>query len=211
MGDQPVAQSDLGLPDAERADRSDEMTEWSDAEIVAACLEEDERAWRVLLDRYSRLIYTIPLRFGFSKSVADEIFQEVCLALLEGQDALREHDRIRAWFVTVTRRTCIRRIRQRKRAQFVDLEDHAEETAVDEAVEEDLVRIEEQYLIHRALEGLPSRCRRLLKALFFTVPTPSYEEIADQFDMPVGSVGPTRARCLEKLRRKVEALRRRGE
>jgi RNA polymerase sigma factor (sigma-70 family) len=191
------------------ATSGDPMAVWNDANLLQACLAGDEQAWAVLLERYSRLIYTIPLRFGFSRVVADEIFQEVCLALLEDQESLRDYQRVRAWLVTVTRRACIRRLQQGKKVQFVDLLEYVE-SAAEGAVEDDLIVLEEEYLVHRALESLPPRCQRLLRALFFESPPRSYEAIAEDIGIPIGSIGPTRARCLERLHQEVTSLERKG-
>jgi RNA polymerase sigma factor (sigma-70 family) len=181
------------------------MVEWDDAALMQACMAGDEDAWTLLLERYGRLIYTIPLRFGFSRSVADEVFQDVCLTLLESQDNLRDYRRIRAWLVTVTRRACIRRLRQRDREQFSELPESMGDTAED-TVESDLVAIEEEYLVHRALERLSPLCQQLIRGLFFESPPRSYEAIALALNIPVGSIGPTRIRCLEKLRKEIARL-----
>lgn len=169
-----------------------------DEQLVAACLAGDEEAWVALLDRYSRLIYTVPLRFGFPATVAEEIFQEVCLTLLEKLTTLRERRRFSTWLVTVTRRACLQRLRYQKEVQALEL---LEETvSAPDTPEAALLLIEEQAIIHRALAKLDGRCQHLVRALFFDTASPSYAEIANTLQIPEGSIGPTRARCLEKLR-----------
>lgn len=180
----------------------------SDEELIQACLEGDEQAWELLVQRYARLIYTIPLRFGFSQAVADEIFQEVCLTLLEKLDTLRDHTRLDSWLMTVTRRACIRR--WRRKVEFVELEPHHMGAETANLPEDDLIWREEQLLVREALSRLNQRCRELLTALFFQDPPPTYQEIADRLGLPVGSIGPTRIRCLEKLRRVFLMLEQRG-
>lgn len=197
----------MGSPNAEGAVANPLMAEWDDATLMQACMAGDEQAWAILLERYSRLIYTIPLRFGLPRSVADEVFQDVCLALLEGQDNLRDYRRIRAWLVTVTRRACIRRLRQRDREQVAELPEGTGDTA-ENAVESSLIAIEEEYLVHQALERLSPLCRQVIRGLFFESPPRSYDAIAKALNIPVGSVGPTRIRCLEKLRREIVNLER---
>lgn len=179
------------------------LSSLGDAELVAACLSGDEQAWMILIDRYSPLIYTIPLRFGLPKVIADEVFQETCLILLEKLDTLREKDQISSWIMTVARRACIQRWR-RKHIQTVTLQDT--DPLPDMALEEELVRLEQQYLVHLALAKLPPRCQHLLKALFFTDPPLSYEEIATELSVSTGSIGPTRTRCLEKLKQEMGLL-----
>jgi RNA polymerase sigma factor (sigma-70 family) len=174
-------------------------TKSTDKALIDACLQGEEQAWSALIVRYSRLIYSIPIRFGFSQTIADEIFQETCLALLEGLHNLQNHDRLSSWIMTVSRRSCIRRMRQKSEVEM----DEDWETAVpanEPPLESSLILLEQENLIYRALENLEPRCQKLLTALFLTEPAPSYEEIAQQFDIPIGSIGPYRARCLKKLR-----------
>jgi RNA polymerase sigma factor (sigma-70 family) len=183
------------------------MTEWDDADLIEACLAGDDRAWKILIERYSRLIYTIPLRLGFSRIVADEIFQETCVILLEKLDTLRDRSRLSSWLVTVTRRGCIQRWRQKEPIQ-VDLTEVAE--SVKGTPESELLRLEELHQVQLAFERLPLRCQRLLRALFIEDPPRSYEAVATKLDIPLGSVGPTRGRCLEKLRLELAKLESQG-
>lgn len=175
---------------------------WDDVDLIGACLEGNEQAWTILIERYGRLIYTIPLRFGLSKPVADEIFQETCLILLEKLDTLRDRQRIGSWLVTVTRRACIQRWR-RKAADLVEL---PESHKAPDDIENQVLRVEQQYLVQRALENLNPRCQHLLKWLFFDASSPSYDDIAEKLDIPKGSIGPTRSRCLDKLRQEIVKL-----
>jgi len=179
------------------------MIEWSDADLIEACLAGDERAWKVLVERYSRLIYTIPMRMGCSQIVAEEVFQETCVTLLEKLDTLRDHNRLSSWLMTVTRRACIHRWRQKELTQ-VELTDAA--GPVEGTPETKLLRLEEQHRVQLAFERLSQRCRRLLRALFVADPPRPYKAIAEELDMPLGSIGPTRRRCLEKLRQKYTRL-----
>jgi RNA polymerase sigma factor (sigma-70 family) len=200
------SQSDKSTPIAEETLSIADLSAWNDADLIEACLADNEQAWTVLIERYSRLIYTIPLRFGLPKPVADEIFQETCLILLEKLDTLRDRRRIGSWLVTISRRACIQRWR-RKPIQTIGPPVSNNEV---HNTEDELLRIEQQHLVHRALENLEPRCQRLLKSLFFKVPSPSYEAIAESMKIPKGSIGPTRARCLEKLRRQIIKLEQDG-
>jgi RNA polymerase sigma factor (sigma-70 family) len=191
--------NNLGVTE-ESATRTE--SSWDDGDLIGACLGGDEQAWTILIERYSRLIYTIPLRFGLSKPVADEIFQETCLILLEKLDTLRDHQRIASWLVTVTRRACIQRWR-RKAVQTVEL--HESNKASDD-IENEVLRVEQHHLVQSALENLKPRCQRLLKWLFFDIPSPSYDVIAEELNIPKGSIGPTRSRCLDKLRHEIIKL-----
>jgi RNA polymerase sigma factor (sigma-70 family) len=172
---------------------------YPDRKLVEACLDGDETAWVSLIQRYRRLIYTIPLRFGMPVAAAEEVFQEVCLILLQNLHTIRDHTRLSSWLVTVTRRICIEHWR---RGPLLDdiaaLGEHIDEHYSD--LEENLLSLERRHTLQRALEQLDERCRRLLDALFLCEDPPSYAEIAREMEMTEGSVGPTRARCLDKLR-----------
>ncbi len=183
------------------------MSQWPDVEdalLVEACLNGQEAAWEALLERYSRLVYTIILRFGFSTPVADEIFQEICLILLQKLDTLTDRQRLRTWLVTVTRRACLQYLRQKEWTTSIDSPEAAQLT--DEPLEMQLILIEEQSLVHKALTSLDERCRYLLEALFFATTQISYESLAADLAIPIGSVGPNRTRCLEKLRGEILRL-----
>jgi len=179
-------------------------TLWTDPALIQACLEGNEFAWETLIERYSRLIYTIPLRFGMPKAAADEVFQETCLILLEKLGTLKDQQRLSAWLVTVTRRACIQRWRSQANVQLVELDEQA--IAKESSLEDGLLHIEEQYQVHQALQQIDPRCQKLLHILFFEKTQRSYEEIAAALDMQVGSIGPTRVRCLDKLRRQLDDL-----
>ncbi len=180
------------------------LAEWSDARLIAACLAGDEQAWKTLIERYSRLIYTIPLRFGFTKGVADEIFQETCLVLLEKLDTLQDRERLHPWLVTVTRRACIHHMRRTGKVETVALVETDKPT--EGTLEGQVLRMEEERRVQEALEKLDPRCRTLIQELFFRDPPLTYEALAAELEMSLGSVGPTRARCLEKMRRKIVEL-----
>ena len=180
------------------------MPEWNDADLIEACLDGDEHAWRTLLERYNRLIYTIPLRMGFSKVVADEVFQEVCLILLEKLDTLRDRSRLSSWIMTVTRRTCIHRLRKKQPVQGIDIVKVS--GPIESTPEDKLLHLEEKRRVQLAFERLSPRCQRLLRALFIEDPPLTYEIIAEELDMALGSIGPTRSRCLEKLRQQLIKL-----
>jgi len=172
----------------------------SDPEIIEACLNGDSRAWEALVTRYQRLIYTIPLRYGLSESDAADIFQAVCVILLQNLSRLRDRKRLGAWLVVTTRRECWRLARQRQQgATNLDVALLENKPTDEPKPEESFVHQERQALVRAAVERLDSRCRRLVTLLFYTEPRPSYEEIMQTLGLPEGSIGPTRARCLEKL------------
>jgi len=174
-----------------------------DSQLIEACIGGEEQAWTALINRYSRLIYTIPFRFGFSKMIADEIFQETCLILLESLDSLQQTERVRSWLVTVCKRVCIQHMRQNKDVQSLDV---VEIDGRFPELDSELIQLEQQYIVQEAMSRLPERCRELIKALFFKVPPLTYDEIVEALNISKGSIGPTRKRCLEKLHQELENL-----
>lgn len=171
-----------------------------DSELIEACLKKDSQAWEALLVRYQRLIYSIPLRYGLPEHDANDIFQNVSILLLENLASLRDRERLGAWLVITTRRECWRMFR---RAREVPLT--AELVAVDAQSagvlhsEDDFLALERQSVVRSAVGSLGAPCQQLLTMLFYAEPRPSYTDIAQSLALPEGSVGPTRARCLEKL------------
>ena len=179
----------------------------SDAELLLACQKGDEAAWDTLVGRYQGLLYTVARRAGLSPDLAAEVFQRVFAALVEQLDRIEHPERIGAWLVTTARREAWR-ARQGERAVVLANERDLELQAVpdDLAPDEMLMRLEERDAVRAALDVLEGRCRRLLIMLFTSPEPPSYAEVAAALHMSEGSIGPTRARCLEKLRRLLEAL-----
>ncbi|HLF25879.1 MAG TPA: sigma-70 family RNA polymerase sigma factor [Anaerolineae bacterium] len=179
-----------------------------DSELIMAALDrKDSQAWEALILRYQRLIYSIPLRYGLSENDAADIFQTVCLLLLENLAYLRNRERLGVWFVITTRRECWRLGRQRQRGVISqDLAQFENQLTDGLALEQGLLDLERQVLLRSAMERLDARCQRLLKLLFYTEPRPSYSEIVRILALPEGSIGPTRARCLEKLSKVLEDM-----
>lgn len=183
-------------------------TECSDEALVTACIKGSEAAWNVLVGRYERLVYTVPLRYGFGRSEADDVFQTVWITLLKHLPNLEQPGRLSAWLVTTAKRECWQRRRgaEYERTLSVDPEGMVdEEGQLVEAVEEILGRFEQYQELERLIQQLDERCRSLLYYLYFDAQSPSYEEIGRLLDMPVGAIGPTRARCLNKLKELLSA------
>jgi RNA polymerase sigma factor (sigma-70 family) len=182
----------------------------SDLELVLACRRGDQLAWEKLIRRYQRLIYAIPLRAGLDEDQAADIFQDVFTTLFEKLDDIEEPERIHAWLVTTARRKTWRLIstaQVRPRLDsYADLPANESAAIYDEAPlpDEQLLILEEQHRIRTALSLLDERCRNLLEMLFYRADRSSYAEIAASLGIPEGSIGPTRARCLEKLLRMLQ-------
>lgn len=174
-----------------------------DSELIEACLQGNRQAWEALILRYHRLIYTIPLRYGLAEEDASDVAQTVSLLLFQNLDRLRDRERLGAWLVITTRRECWRLIRQRKRTSehLREYQWWEEQTPISGTTqaEGELLQLERQEVLRSAIEQLGDRCRELLLMLFYTDPSPSYDDIARRLNMPAGSIGPNRARCLAKL------------
>lgn len=163
----------------------------------------------MLVARFERLVYSVPRRAGLGQEEAADVFQEVFATLVRHVDRLEEPDRIAAWLVTTARRETWkvgRRVSRDRTQESLDAEDGvivvADRTAPTDEV---MVAIEEQALLRRTVGSLDERCRDLLLLLFYEDAAPSYGEIASRLGTREGSIGPTRARCLQKLRRLLEA------
>lgn len=175
----------------------------SDEELITACLAGDQAAWDTLVGRYERLVYTVPIRFGLTQVEVEDVFQTVWLLLVKKLPGLRQPDRLAAWLVTTARRECWQRRRGQDyhRLSFVAPDSLPAESWVEEqSTEELLSSYEEHRHLQDALAQLGEPCRRLLQTLYSDQADPSYSDIASRLNIPIGSIGPTRARCLKKLR-----------
>jgi RNA polymerase sigma factor (sigma-70 family) len=190
--------------------RREALEKLSDGELAAACAGGDELAWDTMVRRYRRLVYAVPNRARLPEDQIEEVFHQTFAKLAERIGSIRDRDRVRSWIVTTARRLTIDFIRAKQSSRQVDMEDEAIASIADEAEDapESLVRLERQHLIRQSLLRIGERCRRLLSALFYRTGSepPSYEGISEELGMPVGSIGPTRARCLKKLRDEYEKM-----
>jgi RNA polymerase sigma factor (sigma-70 family) len=170
----------------------------SDHELIAACLSGESWGWDALVDRYSRLVYTVALRAGLTPADAEDVFQTVFIRLLENLQRLREPQAIAAWLITTAKRASWNLLRKEQR---------------EPAIAEWLLRTQpeetlwaDQTMVHDALEQVGERCKELLWLLYYDKDAPSYEAISQRLKMPLGSIGPTRARCLDKLREILQTM-----
>ena len=185
-----------------------------DATLVARCRNGEAAAWTLLVHRYQRLVYAIVTRIGLDAHVAADVFQTVFARLVEQLPRIADPSRLQAWIVTTAKREALlqRRLGSRTLSMTRDDDDDGNEGAVPEwdvaddapLPEEQLDELQQAHRLRLGLERLDARCRDLLRLLFADPEdTPAYEEVARRMDMPVGSIGPTRARCVAKLRQLV--------
>ena len=174
-----------------------------DQPLLRACQNGDRKAWQTLLDRYERLVYSIPLNFGLSHSDADDVAQATFSALIRSMSSIADEERLGAWLGTVARRQTWRLV-ERGRREPPSSNDRLDRISTEDSV---TARAENLEWVHQGLTKMDGRCRDLLTALYFGEETPTYTAVAAEFGIPVGSIGPTRARCLDKLRSFLEGLR----
>ena len=170
------------------------------ATLVRRAAEGDKWAWERLVDQFGRLIWSITRDFRLPESDASDVFQATWLRLLEHIDRLEYPARVGSWIATTARHECLRCLAGRKKVLLV--QDHS---ALSDALvhapeaDEGLLAAERAVAVRDAMSLLPWRWQRMLELLMADPPA-SYAEISDQLGLPVGSIGPTRGRCMERLR-----------
>jgi RNA polymerase sigma factor (sigma-70 family) len=177
------------------------MTSGEDLSVlVKRATEGDQTAWDALVDRYTNLLWSVARGYRLERADAADAIQVAWLRLVEHLPRLRDPDRVGAWLATTVRRECLQVIAARKRVTGVP-DDEVFEGMPDDAAPVDarLLTEERDQALWAAFGRMPARCQRLLR-LLTADPGPSYQEISELLEMPIGSIGPTRARCLDRLR-----------
>ena len=168
----------------------------TDRDLIRACRSGDARAWERLLDKYERLVFSISLNYGLTTDAAADVTQITFTILLQNLNTLTDEIRLSSWLTTVARRHTWRLLARNRRETVNPDEDLAGNKAFGEIVD-NRERCELAEWLNQGLSLLDERCRPLLLALYFDAEQPSYADVADRLKMPIGSIGPTRARCLE--------------
>lgn len=167
------------------------------AVLVAEAAAGRQPAWDALVERFAGLVWSVIRSQGLYGDTASDVAQTTWMRLVEHLDRLREPDRVGAWLATTARHESLRVLRRARRQVVV--------AAVPELVDEDdeldggLLADERRRAVLAALQAAPPRCQELLRLLLHD-PPPSYDEISVVLGMPKGSIGPTRARCLDHVR-----------
>ena len=164
-----------------------------DNDLIERCLKGDQAAWKDLVTRYQRLVYSIAHVSCSNPEDVSDVFQQVWLELYQQLADLRSVEALPAWLITVTRRRSYAVLHSKYGSEPLE-EDIP-------AVSEQLTQVEQEHALERALDQVQDRCRRLIDLLYFDTNEPSYSQISQIMGMPEASIGPTRARCLEKLRK----------
>ena len=172
------------------------VPEPADTDLLRRCRTGDAEAWATLVGRYERLVFSVALRNGVSWEDAGDVTQTTFIALLDAIDGLHDDERLGSWLMTVARRHAWRtRHRGERQNGLLD-----RSGTPHDAIEE-WERLE---WLHSGLSLLDDPCRELLTALYFDADSPSYAVIAPRLNRAVGSIGPLRGRCLDRLRALLE-------
>jgi RNA polymerase sigma factor (sigma-70 family) len=171
------------------------------ADLVEGARNHEQPAWDALIERYAPLVWSICRRNRLDHAEASDLSQEVWLRLVEQVDRIRDPAALPGWLATTTQRECYRFVRAARRVHAVEcVTDAGEIPDPTVIVEQELLAGELHTALHEAFSELPPRDRELL-ALLIQDPPLSYAEISARLGIPVGTIGPTRRRCLDKLRR----------
>ena len=170
--------------------------------LVKRVCDGDHEAWNEIVERYSPLVWSICARYQLSRPDTDDVGQGVWLMLVENIGNLRQPAALPGWLATTTRNECLRVLRTARRydPDGLPADGLMPPDLDDRAVEDDLIEAELNAALRAAFAELPEACHKLL-SLLIQDPPPSYAEVSSALGMPIGSIGPTRARCLAQLRR----------
>lgn len=180
------------------------MADTSTTELVEQAATGDQKAWNDLVDRYGNLVWSVVRGFRLDPASAADVSQTTWLRLVENLDRIRDPERLAGWLATTARHEALRLLRRTQRElPTVDLDVMSDPAFVDPAAE--LIENERAAEVVAAYQTLSHDCQQLLRLLTADPPL-EYAEIAELIDRPVGSIGPTRARCLQRLRRSLESV-----
>lgn len=170
------------------------------ASLVRRAAQGDRQAWDGLVCQFARLIWSITVDFKLTESDAADVAQTTWLRLLQHIDQIEHPDRVGSWLAATARNECLRSLAARKRVILVhDNVESDDAVAHGPDIDERLLADERAQTVRDALSRLPRRWQRLLELLMADPPA-SYADISDELGLPIGSIGPTRRRCLTRLR-----------
>ena len=192
----PIAASAPSLDSAE-------PTVWSNTRLVKECLQGSEKAWSALVGRYKNLIFSIPVKYGFSPDEASDIFQAVCLELMSELSKLKKPEALPKWIMQVTAHKCFHRKREQQRLVSDSDGNLDSMEAPPNHADMILQEAEQEQKLRQAISEMPTRCRQLIHMLFVEEPSRPYEQVAESLGLAKGSIGFIRQRCLERLRKRL--------
>jgi RNA polymerase sigma factor (sigma-70 family) len=170
--------------------------------LVARVGDGDQEAWNEIIERYIPLVWSICVRYQLSRPDIDDVGQSVWLLLVENIGKLRDPAALPGWLATTTKRECLRILRATRRHDHADLPPDEQMPLDPDAatIEQEVIVAERNAALRAAFAELAPNCHELLSMLIADPPL-SYADISNRLGTPVGSIGPTRARCLDRLRR----------
>ena len=186
--------------------RPSAATTRDDARLVKRCLSGSEDAWSALIEKYKALIYSIPVKYGLPPHEAAEVFQATCVELLARLPELRTPRALPKWLMQVAHHQCYRWKRQQQRTVSRDADSRLPEPAVPAIADSLVQQTQEEQLLREAMASLTPQCRRLVEMLFMETPPRPYTEVAEELGLALGSIGFTRQKCIERLRRNLDEL-----
>jgi RNA polymerase sigma factor (sigma-70 family) len=180
--------------------------QWNDTRLVKECLSGNESAWSHLIDKYKALIYSIPIKYNLPPQEAADVFQATCVELLVRLPELREPRALPKWLMQVAHHECYRVKRLSQRVVSRDSEENTPEPETPPIADTLVQQTQEEQMLREAMATLTPQCRRLVELLFFESPSRPYAEVAAELGLALGSIGFTRQKCIERLRRQLEDL-----
>lgn len=194
-------------PDRVRQKSKQALSELSES-LVRRVRAEEDGAWEALVEQFEALVYAIPREMGLSDPDCDEVFQITWTLLYKQIHNLRQPGALPAWLITTANRHAWRLVQRARRRREIETPASIPVSADEHAGPlEETETLERRQLVRDSLSDISERCRALLERLYFSQEDSSYADVAESLEMPVGSVGPTRLRCLASL---AQALERRG-
>lgn len=166
--------------------------------LLRQAAEGDGQAWDALVDRFAGLVWAVARGHGLSRADSAEISRATWLRLAESLSSIKDPERLGAWLAATARRECLDTLQRQER--YITAEQCSALVSGERALEmiDDLVGHGRGTALWTALEALAPECRVLLRVLL-SDPSLSYAELSEVFEMPIGSIGPVRARCLDRL------------
>lgn len=174
---------------------------WSDERLVQQCLRGNQEAWSALIEKYKKLIYSIPVKWQLPREEANDIFQSVCVDLYSELSRLRDPRALPKWLIQTTAHKCARWRQQQSRISDQEIsEDLALTTTTAGTIVEG---VEQEQMLREAVASVGGRCAEMIRMLFFDSPALPYEHVARKLGLATGSIGFIRGRCLDRLRKQL--------
>lgn len=175
------------------------MAQESVTALLRAAEAGDQRAWDAIVDRFTGLLWSVARAHRLDPADAGDVVQTTWLRLVENLGRIQDPERLPGWLATTARHECLRTLRRSGREQAVGDDAPFEQPDASGPLDARLLAEERDAQLWECFGALHGRCQQLLRVLMAD-PPPSYAEVAAALDMPVGSIGPTRGRCLDRLR-----------